>query len=355
LSSFLVLDAAIGEDRKDWLELWSSWTDREVSAHPDYVRLFATPGDRAVCAAFRGVRGSILLPLVLRSLDREPWIGDLRGLFDATTPYGYSGPFGWGVTDTEVDTFWSQLRAWLLRERAVTLFARLSLFPEQLVRFDGEVADTAVNVVRRLDLDEETLWLEYEHKVRKNVNRARRSGLVVELDETGHRLDEFIAIYEATMRRREALSGYYFDNRFFASIMNDLRGQYVFFHVLTNGRVISTELVLVSEHYLYSFLGGTLEEAFPQRPNDLLKHEIICWGIATGKRALVLGGGYTAEDGIFRYKLSFAPTGRVMFRTGRIVIDRNAYEQLVATRSCWEQGQGRVWQVRDRYFPAYRA
>ena len=79
--------------------------------------------------------------------------------------------------------------------------------------------------------------------------------------------------------------------------------------MLSEGRVVSTELVFVAAEHVYSFLGGTLTEALELRANDLLKHEIIRWARDAGRKTFVLGGGYGAADGIFRYKLSFAPKG----------------------------------------------
>jgi len=231
----------------------------------------------------------------------------------------------------------------------------LSLFPEQIASFDGEVLDNAPNVVRFLDMDENALWRDYAHKVRKNVNRARASGLRIEIDETGKRLDEFIQIYHDTMQRRNANAGYYFPRDFFEQICLNLNSQFVFFHALSGNMVVSTELVLISARYVYSFLGGTKEEFFDQRPNDLLKHHIILWGRENGKRAFVLGGGYGGPDGIYRYKLSFAPRGEIKFRTGRIIFDQQAYEKLVAMRREWEQQQGRVWVPRPDFFPMYRS
>ena len=34
-----ILDPGDPLDRAAWLELWNSWPDREIMAHPDYVRL----------------------------------------------------------------------------------------------------------------------------------------------------------------------------------------------------------------------------------------------------------------------------------------------------------------------------
>ena len=349
---FRVLDAADATDRADWLQRWSEWPGREVSAHPTYVQLFARPVDRVLCAAAEDADGGVLYPFVLRPLAAEPWTE--RECWDLTTPYGYGGPFAWGELRTRADEYWRRLEQWLAEAGVVTSFARLSLFPEQLLPFRGEVVDRMPNVVRGLDLDETTIWRDYAHKVRKNVNRARELGLSVEVDPTGERLDEFVEVYASTMARRNAADAYRFSRAFFERIVSGLAGSFAFFHALDRDRVVSTELVLVSADHIYSFLGGTVEDAFASRPNDLLKHEIITWARASGKRAFVLGGGYGGEDGIYRYKLGFAPSGRVRFAVGRCEHDPELARVLEQERRAWEAAQGRSWEPDTRYFPRYR-
>ena len=132
--------------------------------------------------------------------------------------------------------------------------------------------------------------------------------------------------------------------------------QALLFHVTrADGQVVSSELVLVSERHLYSFLGGTLSEALPLGANDLLKHGIIEWGREQGKASFVLGGGYQPGDGIFRYKRAFAPDGVVPFAVGRLVFDPEVYAQLVELRQSWEASRGRDWRPSPGFFPEFRA
>jgi hypothetical protein len=73
------------------------------------------------------------------------------------------------------------------------------------------------------------------------------------------------------------------------------------------------------------------------------------------KKAYVLGGGYTVRDGIFRYKLSFAPTGETTFRVGMKVHSSERYDELSCWRAAWEEAHGRQWVPASGYFPQYRA
>jgi hypothetical protein len=349
-----VLEASDPSGRQEWEARWRSWPEREPMAHPAYVKLFAGPGDRAVCAVAGDGAAGIMYPFVLRPLALEPWASPGEDHWDATTPYGYGGPFAWGDLSGIVDLFWAQLEKWFLARRVVSSFARLSLFPEQLAEFRGDVSVNMPNVVRLLDLPCEQVWRDYAHKVRKNVNTARRAGLRFELDTAGSHLDEFLTIYRSTMDRRSAADGFHFSRAFFETIVRELRGSFAFAHIRAGDRIVSTELLLRSARHLYSFLGGTLADAFEMRPNDLLKHSIIEWGIGEGLSAFVLGGGYGGPDGIFRYKLAFAPRGEVPFRTGRAVHDAAGYARLVDARRAHE-GKSGTWAPRESHFPVYRA
>ncbi len=352
---FRILWAEHPKDVVEWIALWDRWPHHEVAAHPAYVSLFVEPDDRAACAVLDLPNGGILFPIIMRSLGREKWATNEQNIWDVTSPYGYGGPFCWGNGFNEQKVFWSGLKQWAANERIISLFARLSLFPEQLALFDGDAIDNAPNVIRWLDLSPEALWMDYEHKVRKNVNHAKREGIRIEIDQKATRLNDFLSIYYDTMDRRRAATSYYFDRGFFDRLVNDLYGQFVFFHAFHGKTIISTELALVSTDYIYSFLGGTRAEAFAFRPNDLLKHEIILWGRRESKKAFVLGGGYGGPDGIFRYKLSFAPHGQVPFRTGHIIFNPEAYNRLVSKRRLWEAARGCEWNPRPEFFPAYRS
>jgi GNAT acetyltransferase-like protein len=325
--------AVVTADDERWPAAWGAWPEREVHAHPEYVRLYEAEEARALCALDDGV----LYPFLLREL---PFGAEGS---DIVTPYGYGGPFHTGEADP--DAFWAAFDAWAGEQGVVSELVRFSLFRDRLLPYPGEREQRLVNVVRDLGPDEDELWMDYEHKVRKNVKKARRSGLRVEIDETGARIEDFLRLYEHTLERRLAPGRYRFPRTFFERIRDRLPGQFVYAHVLEADRVVSSELALVSATSAYSFLGGTDEESFPLRPNDLLKVELIRWARAAGLRRFVLGGGFEPDDGIFRYKRSFAPHGLVPFEIGTRILRPDAYAELTE-RSVGPREPG--------FFPAYR-
>jgi CelD/BcsL family acetyltransferase involved in cellulose biosynthesis len=341
-----VLDAVA--DRETWLKRWQD-CGREPFAHPSYCQLFANAGERAVALVVEIDGQFALVPLIIRPVPKS--LAD-EELLDAISPYGYGGPFLSGSLD--VDQVMIEVEDWAAREGLCSAFIRLSLDVGLSPATRTErtsVAEMSENVVINLRQSPEELWMNYEHKVRKNVKKALRAGCSVRRDDHMEDVDAFLDVYAATMQRRNAAQWYHFDRRFFVELAEGMTGSYSVFSVLDAGdRVVSVELVLQSDDYLYSFLGGTLEEAFSMSPNDLLKHEAAIYGQHTGRRGYVLGGGYQKDDGIFRYKKAFDPHGVQGFRTAKVVGSKSRYDALVAAhgRQAGQPADG-------TFFPAYRA
>lgn len=349
------LDASRPEERKKWLDLWSSWPQRDIMAHPEYVRLFARPQDRAVAAALRTATGGILYPVVARPLGAEPWAPPGTRSWDLTTAYGYGGCFAWAVTPADAASFWSQVDLWAAATGVATSFARLSLFPNQLLPFNGETVYSGPNVVRRVDLETGALWNDYRSDARRNVDIARAGGVRIEFDPEGRRLDEFMGVYTSTMDRRGASKGYYFPRSFFESFLRNLAGLFTFAHAVVDGKVVSSEIILLSPEHAYSYLGGTLAEAFHLSPTYLVKHESFLWARDRGMKAMVLGGGYQPNDGILRFKRQFGRTSEVPFQLGRKTYDAEEAARLLDARRVWERDQGRDWSPATGFFPEYRS
>jgi Acetyltransferase (GNAT) domain len=352
-TEFCVLSDS-GVDRESWLNAWAT-AGREPFAHPDYVGLFTTEGEQARCAVARTAEGLALLPLILRPIEGEGWASD-ASLLDATSPYGYGGPFCHGKVPW--DELWSGFAKWMSGNDVVSMFGRLALdssTPSKLLP-GASVRSDSDNIIVDLTRSPDEQWQHYEHKVRKNVNKAIRAKLHVEVKQSFTDLKEFSSLYESTMDRRGASSWYYFGLDFFASMTERLDGSYVAAEIRDEtNRLVSVELVLCSDKFLYSFLGGTLREAFPYAPNDLLKHAVIDYGRESGRIGYVLGGGYTKGDGIFRYKKSFDPTGNVPFQRLELIADRTAYDSLIAQRLKHERSTDSGARLAAGFFPSYRS
>ena len=354
MSEFIIFDASQAQDCRDWLGIWEAGTDREVFAHPAYSALFTNPDHKILCAYFHDDGGEVLFPFTLREVSRESWASDIAPCWDLVSPYGYGGPYKMGSPSAA--GFWEAFTQWAKTSSVVSGFLRRGLFPEQLVPLPEGELEIAQNIVRTLEAPIEALLKDYEHKVRKNINKATRNHLTCRPDPEWKHLKEFFEIYCSTMDRRNASDFYLFEKSFFERIHRDLPNNALLFHIHNaDDRIISTELVLISTRNIYSFLGGTLPEGFKVAANDLLKHAIIEWGHQHGKENFVLGGGFRPGDGIFLYKKAFAPEGIRPFTAGKLIWDPGVFQQLVDSRRIWEASLGRNWEPDPGFFPTFRA
>lgn len=348
------LDASLPEQRAAWLAVWGRCPGEEVMAHPDYVRLFVRPGERAVAAVAETERGGVLYPVILRPLAAEPWAEGERA-WDLTNAYGYGGPFAWGVTSEEAEAFWDAFDAWAAEQGVVAAFSRLTVFEDRLLAWRGDRILHGPVIVRTLELSEKDLLEDYLQKVADQVRRHRRGGLEFEFDLEGRRLEDFMRLYAETMDRRQASEFYRFPRSFFEALARDLRGRFAVASVRLRGEVVSCDLMLISGEDVWGFLLGTRAEALALHVNTYLRHETFLRCRELGKKRYILGGGYRPGDGILHFKRAFAPRGEVPFHLARRVYDGGRVAALVARRAAWERAQGRVWNPDPEYFPPYRA
>lgn len=249
--------------------------------------------------------------------------------YDMITPYGYGGFFGQVGDKKRLLREWNQ---YCVENGYISEFIRFSLFSDYKDYYDGIVERHTHNVVRNLEMSIEEIWMDFKQKVRKNVKKANSFGLQIITEDNDEHLDDFMRIYYGTMERSDAEEEFFFSKEFFRRIMQ-LKDSFMFFYVLYEEKIISTELVIYGTENVYSYLGGTDKEYFYVRPNDFLKYEIVKWAKERGLKNFVLGGGYGADDGIFQYKTSLAPHGITDFYIGKKVMDVHTYKELCRMRN----------------------
>lgn len=341
------------DDKEKWDGIVKSFKDYDVFYLSGYSKAFQLHGDGEPLLFYYDDGSTRAMNIVMKrdiakticfkeKLPPNTW-------FDLTTPYGYGGFWVNGENFEAINKAYDEF----CHERGfVSEFVRFHLFSEYQSHYSGTSETYSHNVVRSLDLTLDEITREFEYKVRKNLQRASASGLTVEIDTRGERLEDFLEIYYGTMDRRNATESFFFSKQFFETI-NKLNDNYIYIYVLNAGQVISTELVLYGSENCYSFLGGTNRNFFSMRPNEFLKYEIIKWAKEKGLKQFILGGGYgdnADNDGVYRYKKSLAPKGVYDFYIGKKIFDEEKYAKLVAIRKA-ETGIDKA----SRFFPKYRA
>ena len=325
-----------GRNDSSWDELWSSLPipQKDVFARRCYYEAFAAPLEEAQseCAVLKDERGIIMHPYFRCPLTRYDWLNAPSDKFDLSSAYGYGGIYG-NVECTElVNDFFVLFDIYCKNTGVVAELIRINPIVEMhpVMRQKYSLKKANSQVVVELQRSDEEIFRSYLHNNRKNVNKALRSGVsIVREGIDGNRFGDFLEIYEGTMKRRCAKESFVFSKGLYQRLQDGLKEKIQLFYSIIDEISVSAEVVLCSESAVYSFLGGTKEEYYENRPNNLLKHEIVKWARGQGFKRYLLGGGPDGNDGIFEYKRSFAPNGVIDFYIASHIYDQELYNHLI--------------------------
>ena len=187
-----------------------------------------------------------------------------------------------------------------------------------------EVIEVGEFVVVDLRPSIEKIESNFRYSMRKAINKGYRAGVTVETSENIDQLNAFIDIYHQTLDKNIAKPFYYFPNSFYKILAREFSGHFVFYYGLIDGEIVTCELVLLSQKFAHSYLGGSCPKGLSASANQILKREIIRDLKRRGCQYFLLGGGQNPNDGVYRYKLAYAPYGaRRSFVGGTIFLPDN--------------------------------
>ncbi|MCY1227034.1 hypothetical protein D3C87_142210 [compost metagenome] len=344
------------ENCKEYKTLLSIFDAVEPYFLPQYINIFSGGFDNLIYFQFTSdeTGAIIIMPGYLKPIAIG---GEKTSYFDFITPYGYTGPlFTSNTVASDIIEFWKSIDQWYADNNVVTEFIRFNLSGNE-AHYSGQVFPTMLNIKGRI-IDEESQWTAFDHKVRKNVNKAKREELSSRIyfgKIQDNEILEFHNIYMQTMKRTNANESFSYSFVQFKFFINDNSKNAAICTVYLDQIPVSSELLLISKDSIFSFLGGTDENYFDKRPNDFLKVEALNWARGQQKKYYVLGGGYGFEDGIFKYKKSFFPNDAVNYYTGRKVVDENAYSQLLEKANNFRtlKGLEKLEHSDTSFFPLY--
>jgi len=348
----------------EWASVCMKYGITDLPYQPEYLKLWEINGDgKATLFFYEDTCGIVLYPFLIRSLDTLAFISKemSKDNYDITTPYGYGGPlvkaYDSSKTDLLVANFQLEFLDFCKGNNIVSEFVRFHPLLENHKYFLNYLNIETANYVVYVDLSlsEEQIWKNYEYNNQKNIKKAIRMGVEIIIDTNLDYMDEFIEVYYHTMQRENAKNYYFFSKEFFEFLYLYLRNNAIIFLSKIENKMVSVELALYDNTVIYSFLGGTLEEYFPFRPNNILKHELILWAKKRNIKYYLLGGGYLPNDGIFRYKRSFAKNGVKDFYIGKKIHDIGKYTRFEeAFNSNFIKLYPHINPAQIKYFPIYR-
>ena len=194
--------------------------------------------------------------------------------------------------------------------------------------------------------NEEQIWNDMEGRSRTSIRKAQKNNLIVKNGFTREMLDEFIDIYRDTMSRDEANSYYFFDDKFFDSIFDNLRNFAKIYTVYLEDKAISSSIIMYNGTSAHYHLSGTLSDYMKYGANNLCLYEAAIDLCRQGVKSFHLGGGYGGDSSpLLKFKRSFNKFGDLDFYIGKKVHDEEAYKILCKKKNV---------SIDEGFFPAYR-
>jgi len=244
-----VYDLIPASDQTTWMKALQLCGEYDSYHLPQYHLLAEEMGEGEPFLFFFQSNGSFAaLPFLLRSVSTVEGLEESHHN-DISSVYGYPGIVT-SVKKDHVDSnkfrcdFQAVLKQLFKELSVVAFFSRTNpLLPTTwLFKEMAEVLPLALTVAIDLSLKDEK-QLEGMTKGHKfDIRKARRLGVVVEEDETFQHIDEFIQIYDETMKRTGASNSYFFPKDYYLHLKKRFGESIRLYFAMLDGDRKSTRL-----------------------------------------------------------------------------------------------------------------
>lgn len=299
--------------------------NRDIYFREEYVRLYETETEKAVCCVIEDGEKVMLFPFLSRTFDYQG-----QTLHDFETAYGYGGPI-WNHADDIFKSAALQLMVEeLKKQNYIAGFVRFHPLLDNCKHFNvGRVIEDRKTVAIDLSLDENDIWMQEIHTKNRNViKKGEKSGLQFVVDNEFKYLDDFIRLYDATMDKLDAADFYYFKPSYYKDFIKSLPNSFLGV-VLYEERVVSAAIFMYEGEYGHYHLSGSDVSALKLSPNNFMLWQAALELKRRGVKRFHLGGGTTSseEDSLFCFKSRFSKH-TCQFCLGKLIFNQLLYEEI---------------------------
>ena len=315
-----------------WDELLDTFrpAERDIYFREEYVRLYETETEKAVCSIVNDGEQTMLFPFLSRTFEYQG-----QTLHDFETAYGYGGPI-WHQAD---EKFKSAALLMMVNEmKQQNYVAGFVRFHPLLANYEsfsvGRLIEDRKTVAINLSLEENEIWMQEIHTKNRNViKKGEKSGLTFVVDNNYKYLPEFIRLYDATMDKLDAADFYYFKQHYYEEFDRTLPNSFlgVVFH---EDKVVSAAIFMYEGEYGHYHLSGSDVTALKLSPNNYMLWHAALELKHRGVKVLHLGGGTTSaeDDSLFCFKSRFSKH-TYQFCLGKLIFNELLYHDIC---SDWE-------------------
>lgn len=292
--------AKITEKWNDYLSMFHP-SQKDIYYYEEYVKLYETQDNKALCAICTEGDLILLMPFIRR---------EINGFYDFETAYGYGGP----ITNTE-DANWitialNAMQYLFQEENYVCGFIRFHPMLDNAQFCNGHMTTLFDRNTVAMDTrkSESEIWSDQIiSKNRNMIRKAEKNGLVYKAEYDFSSLDEFVELYNATMKRLKAEDFYFFDRKYYKTFVASFKNQAFLGTVRKDGQLICAALFMYSAEYGHYHLEGSNHAYSNFGANNYLLWKTALELKTLGIKEFHLGGGYDAnpDNSLLKFKKAF--------------------------------------------------
>ena len=335
-------------EAEQWDASVKSFAEWDVYYLSGYVKAFHIHGDGDPFLLYYEDNGLSAIYVYMRRPTALP------GVYDSVTPYGYGGVlFEGDATEENRKAFWTAYVGKMKEENIVDNFVRYHPVLKNAVPMKdiSNVIDLGKTIAFDLT-SPEVIWENIISKNRNMIRKAEKNGIEIHHGKDLALFEDFRRIYNATMEKDNAEEYYFFEEKFYKSVHNDLHDNYEMFYAVLNGEIIAMSIMLFANDQMHYHLSGSMMEYRNLAPSNLLLYKAALWGCEQGYKTFHLGGGVgSGEDNLYRFKAAFNRNSDYQFSIGKQIFDEEKYKQLVEIRRLSDSS----FDEYSHFFPLYRA
>lgn len=333
----ITINTFFSDAQNVWWNYYKKLPENNTGAYhrPDYFFFQEKVGfGRAVLQIFSKTNDFIYFPTMMKPLPNN------ENGFDINSSWYYGGPVASWSTWAPLESIWIKAIDTARNELAVI---------SEFIRFDPNLKNAILlkdshliehnrdTVFVDLNADWDHVWKNFSSQNRRNVNKAKKNGLIVTKESTSALWDIFSQIYQEEMIRKNAPKHLRFKDIFFIHLKRLPNVDLFIIREDKKGEIVGGFIAVSDKNTAFHYLSATKYDYWELRPNNLLFTEVIKYYYNNKRKVFDFQGG---REGVFRFKCNFSKKRRKYF-VGKKIYNEVIYDAL----SCGKE---------TTFFPAYR-
>lgn len=312
-----------------WNQYLSSFApeQKDVYYTEEYVRLYETEAERALCYVYNEDNKCFLMPFLSRAFLH-------KGVtyYDFETAYGYGGPIYNTDDETFIQNAWAAFMEYANQNNYICGFVRFHPIMNNVKAFEdfGKLYFDRKTIAIDLSGGIDATWMNEIHTKNRNViKKGEKNGLKFIVDDKYEHLPEFITLYNSTMDKLSAEDFYYFPDSYYENLRNNIPDSLLGL-VEHQGKIVAAAIFFYSLPYGHYHLAGSDRSALNLSPNNFLLWNAAKELTARGVQKFHLGGGTdgSEENSLYQYKRKFSKS-EYQFSFGKLMLNQDVYDCVV--------------------------